>query len=120
MSGTTLALVIETPALEAAVSWNGFETLAVQMGKDLPRQALAEALGEAQERLIDVVCGPRWTRCAAWPHRSPARGVRRAVTSPRRAGGPGRVPCTPRRARCGSSCGTWGAAVAGGASLRCW
>jgi hypothetical protein len=59
MSSTTLALTIETPALDAA-SWSLFESLAVQMSKDLPRQALAEALDEAQERLIDGVCGPRW------------------------------------------------------------
>ncbi len=60
MSSTTLALTIETPALDAASSWRLFESLAVQMAKEVPRQALAEALDEAQERLIDSVCGPRW------------------------------------------------------------
>ena len=60
MSSTTLALTIEMPALDAASSWRLFESLAVQMAKDVPRQALAEALDEAQERLIDSVCGPRW------------------------------------------------------------
>jgi hypothetical protein len=36
----------------------GFES--VQMGKELPGQALASVLEDAQERLIDSVCGPRW------------------------------------------------------------
>ncbi len=60
MPSTMLALTIETPALDAASSWNAFESLAVQMSQDLPRRALAKALDEAQERLIDSVCGPRW------------------------------------------------------------
>lgn len=60
MTTTTLGLSIEMPDLDRSVSWNVFESLAVQMAKDLPRQALAEALDEAQERLIDGVCGPRW------------------------------------------------------------
>jgi hypothetical protein len=67
MSSTTLALTIETPVLEVASSWHAFEALAVQMGKDLPRQALAEALDEAQERLTDSVCGPRWAPVRGLP-----------------------------------------------------
>jgi hypothetical protein len=74
MSSTTLALTIETPLLDAMSSWNAFEALAVQMGKDLPRQALAEALDEAQERLIDSVCGPRW---------APVRGLAAPFACPK-------------------------------------
>lgn len=73
MSATTLALTIEMPPLVASSSWNAFESLAVQMAKDLPRQALAEALDEAQERLIDSVCGPRW---------APVRGLPAPFTCP--------------------------------------
>jgi len=54
---TTLALTIEMPELSGSSSWNALEALVVQMGKDVPRQALAEAPREAQERLIDGVCG---------------------------------------------------------------
>lgn len=67
MSATTLELTIEMPALGASSSWSCFESLAVQMAKDLPRQALAEALDEAQERLIDSVCGPRWAPVRGLP-----------------------------------------------------
>jgi len=59
VSATTLDLTIKMPLLVDLSSWNAFESLAVQMAKDLPRQALAEALDEAQEQLIDSVCGPR-------------------------------------------------------------
>jgi len=57
---TTLALTIEMPELSGSVSWNTLQALAVQMGRDVPRQALAQALDEAQERLIDSVCGAKW------------------------------------------------------------
>lgn len=60
MSSTTLILEIETPALGAGSSWHAFEALAVAMARDVPNEALAQALFEAQERLIDAVCGPRW------------------------------------------------------------
>jgi hypothetical protein len=69
MFSTTLAVTIETPLLDGASLWSAFESLAVQMSKDLPRQALAEALGEAQERLIDSVCGSRWAP-GAWACRA--------------------------------------------------
>ncbi len=59
-TATTLALTTEMPELSGSVSWNTLEALAVQMGRDVPRQALAQALDEAQERLIDSVCGPKW------------------------------------------------------------
>ncbi|MBA2730976.1 MAG: hypothetical protein H0U48_09540, partial [Euzebyaceae bacterium] len=57
---TTLTLEIEMPALSSASSWHALESLAVAMARDLPNQALAQALDEAQERLIDGVCGPKW------------------------------------------------------------
>ena len=44
MSSTTLALTIETPALDGSTSWSVFESLAVQMSREVPLRALAEAL----------------------------------------------------------------------------
>lgn len=60
MPRTTLALTIEMPTLGASSSWNPLEAVAVQMGKDVPGLALAQALDEAQERPIHSVCGPKW------------------------------------------------------------
>ncbi|MGH4016805.1 MAG: hypothetical protein ACRDSL_23305 [Pseudonocardiaceae bacterium] len=31
------------------------------MSREVPLRALEEALADAQERLIDSVCGPRWS-----------------------------------------------------------
>ena len=67
MSATTLALTIETVPLSAASSWGVFESLAVQMAKDLPVQALAQALDQLQERLIVAACGPRWAPVRGLP-----------------------------------------------------
>ncbi len=61
---TTLTLTIEPGVLDTRSCWSEFESLAVQMGKELPGQALASVLADAQERLIDSVCGPRWA--AVW------------------------------------------------------
>jgi hypothetical protein len=55
-----LALSIEAPMLDEFSSWSAFESLAVQMSEDIPGQALAQALDELQERLIEQVCGPKW------------------------------------------------------------
>jgi hypothetical protein len=55
-----LALSIEAPDLGERSSWSVFESLAVQMSKDIPALALAEALDELQARLVDQVCGPKW------------------------------------------------------------
>jgi hypothetical protein len=55
-----LALSIEAPELDVFASWSAFESLAVQMSKDVAALALAQALDELQERLIDGVCGPKW------------------------------------------------------------
>jgi hypothetical protein len=48
-------------------SWSAFESLAVQMTKEVAGVALAEALDELQERLIDSVCGPKWTPVRGLP-----------------------------------------------------
>lgn len=66
MSVVNLALSIEAPDLDEWSSWSAFESLAVQMSEDLPAVALAAALDELQERLVNQVCGPKW---------SPARGL---------------------------------------------
>lgn len=74
MSATVLSLMIEPGVLDARSSWSEFESLAVQMGKELPGQALASVLDDAQERLIDSVCGPRW---------APVRGLVAPFACPR-------------------------------------
>ncbi len=60
MTATTLTLTIETPALSEMSSWSAFESLGVQMGKELPATALAEALHDAQAALLENCCGPAW------------------------------------------------------------
>ncbi|MFB9384478.1 hypothetical protein ACFFTK_15170, partial [Pseudonocardia petroleophila] len=42
------------------MTWSQLETWAVAMRDDVPAAALAAALEQAQDRLIDRVCGPRW------------------------------------------------------------
>lgn len=72
-----LALSIEAPDLGELSLWSAFESLAVQMSKDLPALALAQALDELQERLIDQVCGPKWapTRRLPAPFACPGCGA---------------------------------------------
>jgi hypothetical protein len=67
MPVVNLALSIEAPDLGVLSSWSAFESLAVQMSKDLPAAALAAALDELQERLIDQVCGPKWAPLRGLP-----------------------------------------------------
>jgi hypothetical protein len=67
MSATTLMLTIEPGALDARSSWAEFESLAVQMSREVPLQALEATLADAQERLIDAVCGPRWAPVRGLP-----------------------------------------------------
>jgi hypothetical protein len=67
MSATVLTLTVEPGVLDTRWWWSEFESLAVQMGKELPGQALASVLADAQERLIDSVCGPRWTPVRGLP-----------------------------------------------------
>ena len=60
MFDTKLALTVDTPDLDGSLSWNALESLMVAMSHQLPAQALAMALGDAQERLVEAACGPRW------------------------------------------------------------
>ncbi len=74
MSVTVLTLTVEPGVLDTRSCWSEFESLAVQMGKELPGQALGAVLEDAQERLIDSVCGPRW---------APVRGLAAPFGCPR-------------------------------------
>jgi hypothetical protein len=67
MSATVLTLTVESGVLDTRSSWSEFKSLAVQMGKELPGQALASVLADAQERLStvelvlwNVGCGSGW------------------------------------------------------------
>ncbi len=77
MSATTLMLTVEPGVLDARSSWSEFESLAVQMSREVGLRALEATLADAQERLIDSVCGPRWSpvRGLAAPFRLPALRV---------------------------------------------
>ena len=57
---TTLALTAELPELGGSLTWSQLEAWAVAMREELPAAALAAALEELQDRLIDEVCGPKW------------------------------------------------------------
>jgi hypothetical protein len=57
---TTLALTAELPELGESLTWSQLEAWAVAMREELPAAALAVALEELQNRLIDQVCGPKW------------------------------------------------------------
>jgi len=68
MSATTLSLTIEPGALDARSSWSEFESLAVRMGAGNCRVRRWPGVSEdAQERLIDSVCGPRWAPVRGLP-----------------------------------------------------
>jgi len=60
VSLTTLALTAELPQLGESLTWSQLEAWAVAMREELPAAALAAALEELQDRLIDQVCGPKW------------------------------------------------------------
>jgi hypothetical protein len=103
-----LALSIEAPDLDEWSLWSAFESLAVQMSKDLPAAASATALDELQERLVDQVCGPKWApaRCLPAPFACPGCGAgsdfaRKGRRTPTAAlghrGGPGRATALARR-----------------------
>lgn len=74
MRVVNLALSIEAPELDELSSWSAFESLAVQMTKEVAGLALAQALDELQERLVDSVCGPKW---------APVRGLPAPFACPR-------------------------------------
>jgi hypothetical protein len=57
---TSLALTAELPELGESLTWSQLEAWAVAMREELPAAALAAALEELQDRLIDRVCGPKW------------------------------------------------------------
>ena len=119
MPVVNLALSIEAPEL-GMLSWSAFESLAVQMSKDLPVAVLAVALDELQERLIDQVCGPKWApvRGLPAPFSCPRCGVSSDFARKGRRTRPRRFE--PRRvgSRCG--CGMSGAGSAARSSRRCW
>jgi hypothetical protein len=60
VSVTTLALTAELPRLGESLTWSQLEAWAVAMREELPAAALAAALEDLQDRLIDQVCGPKW------------------------------------------------------------
>jgi hypothetical protein len=74
----TLALTAELPELGESLTWSQLEAWAVAMREELPAAALAEALEELQDRLIDRVCGPKWlpVRELPAPFDCPGCGVR--------------------------------------------
>lgn len=57
---TSLALTVQMPDLDRSPRWSDLESFGVAMSKDLPAQALAAALHEAQSALLDRCCGPAW------------------------------------------------------------
>ena len=59
VSGTRLALTVDLPELERSLSWSQVESLMVELGHRAPAEVLALVLDEAQERLVQQVCGPR-------------------------------------------------------------
>lgn len=60
MALTTLALTAELPELGESLTWSQLEAWAVAMREELPAAALAAALEDLQDKLIDRVCGPKW------------------------------------------------------------
>lgn len=78
MSITTLALTADVPAFDGVCGWAEFESWLVAMREEVPAAALAAALDEAQEKLIDSVCGPKWmpTRGLSAPFACPRCQVR--------------------------------------------
>src|SRR5664280_2315809 len=78
MSTSTVALTIEMPPLDASLSWNALESLVVGMSHEVPARALALALDDAQERLLQEACGPRWApvRGRLAPFACPGCGAR--------------------------------------------
>jgi len=94
---TTLFLTVEPPMFGPRPS--DFESLVVQMAKELPQQALASVLEDAQEGLIDSVCGRGGRRCGACRLRSRARATGSPRTSPARGNAPAGASCTRRRVR---------------------
>ena len=119
MSATTLTLTIEPGALDARSSWMEFESLAVQMSREVPLRALEETLADAQERLIDSVCGPRWVPVRGLPAPFACPRCESAEDFVRKGKRTRKRSCTRRRARWSWCCGMSGAATAVGCSPHC-
>src|SRR5664280_2815655 len=104
MSTSTVALTIEMPSLDASLSWNALESLVVGMSHEVPARALALALDDAQERLLQEACGPRWApvRGLLAPFACPGCGARTppAAAAPARRPGPAPTPGPAPRATC--------------------
>jgi hypothetical protein len=54
-----LALTVDLPVLDGKMSWAGLEALMVELGRRAPARVLALVLDQAQEGLVEQVCGPR-------------------------------------------------------------
>ncbi|WP_409330830.1 hypothetical protein [Trujillonella humicola] len=54
MSLTTLALTVELPELDESLTWSQLEAWAVAMREELPAAALAAALEDLQDKLIEL------------------------------------------------------------------
>jgi hypothetical protein len=59
VSGMRLALTVDLPVLDREVSWAQLESLMVELRHRAPAEVLALVLDDAQERLVERVCGPR-------------------------------------------------------------
>jgi hypothetical protein len=60
-------LTAELPELGESMTWSQLETWAVAMREELPAAALAAALEELQDQLIDQLCGPKWLPVRSLP-----------------------------------------------------
>jgi len=74
MSATSLMLTVEPGVLDRRSFVVEFESLVAQMSREVPLRALEATLANAQERLIDSVCGSRW---------APVRGLPAPFACPR-------------------------------------
>jgi hypothetical protein len=52
-------LTVDLPVLDREMSWAQLESLMVELGHRAPAEVLALVLDEAQELLVERVCGPR-------------------------------------------------------------
>lgn len=71
-------MTIDALVLGESLSWNVLESCMVDMSHEVPALALALVLEDAQERLIEAVCGRRWMPVpgVVVPFACPGCGVR--------------------------------------------
>lgn len=93
---TTLVLTVQMPDLDRSSRWSDLESFGVAMSKDLPAQALAASLHEAQSALLERCCGPAWRPTRHLRARSRVRAARRVRTSPATASATARASCAPQ------------------------